>query len=1050
MAHDIIDNQEEKLTDHVGRMLSNAERAKFAVGYFFLSGFRAIADRLAELEELRLLIGSTTNLETLDELVRGQKALDPAKTELERQSLITSEQERTVVRTDAEALEKSAAEIDQTDENELYLKSLAGMIESGKIKVRVYTKGTLHAKAYIVDYPEGRYERGSAIVGSSNLSLAGISSNTELNVVVPGNENHEKLSVWFEARWSEAVDFDENLMQVLRSSWAMSEPTPYELYLKVVYELVKDRLAEPEEPVRKKRKGFPTLYSYQSDAVKQARSILKQYDGVFLADVVGLGKTYMGAGLLTDLYEREGWRALVVCPPLLMKLWREVIDDFDLNARVVSIGKLAEVLEDERLMRRELVLVDESHRFRNENTQRYKDLAEICFGKKVVMLTATPQNTGIRDVYNQLKLFHPHEWTNIPVDPANLREYFKEVEAGRQSLPELLEHILIRRTRRHILRFYGADMREHNLQFPKRMPPVRIDYSIDDVYPGIYDDTEKHLLKLRYARYDLWHYARPEYRTDPEIAQLKSAGKNLVKLMRATFFKRLESSVAAFRLTLTLLEQTHESMIKLLEKGAVPAGPVGEEMVDALRAGDEDLETELLQQLGRQYPAVKFDLNRLIRDIQSDLRILTDLAESVKPIKPENDAKLQRLISELHKDEWEGQKTLIFTQYAATAAYIGEQLAGHFDKVEHVSGGSKDLLEVVRRFAPKANQVRVAAAKEIRILVATDVLSEGLNLQDCNRVISYDIHWNPVKLIQRIGRVDRVSTGHEEIWTYNFFPERKLEQHLGLEARVRARIADIHRNIGEDARYLSSEEQLSENAFFKIYSGDESVLDEGEDDSGFADLVQMIQNIKNDDPELFERVLSLPHKIRSAKSAPERGGLIVFCKAGQFYRLYRAETHGKVTSQDQNAILKELQCDPKERRRQLPRDFNAKVSQVAAEFEAEANQRENERLTGESDPLVRSMLRDLKSAARGSDDKMKRRVSRLRQAVLNATLSKRQRTEYRRLSRKVTDKHEVVDGLESILSSQQTSLFEAVRPLPGRRVKAQIIASEALTNRNGV
>lgn len=593
MPHDIIDNQEQKLTDHVGRMLENAERAKFAVGYFFLSGFKAIAERLHNFSELRLLIGSSTNLETLEALAKGRQALDQVNSHLERRRYLTSEQEREVLKEDTKALEESAAGIDQSDENEQYLKTLAGMIESGKIKVRVYTKGTLHAKAYIVDYPQGRYERGSAIVGSSNLSLAGISSNTELNVVVPGNENHAKLSVWFEARWKESADFDESLMKVLHNSWAMNEPTPYELYLKVAYELVKDRLIQEEEPARKKRKGFPILYGYQIDAVKQARSILRQYGGVFLSDVVGLGKMYMGAGLLADLYEREDWRAIVVCPPVLTKLWREVIDDFDLNARVISIGKLSEVLEDDRLMSRELILVDESHRFRNENTQRYRDLAEICFGKKVIMLTATPQNTGIWDIYNQLKLFHPHEWTQIPIDPANLREFFKDVEVGHQSLPELLEHILIRRTRNHIQRFYEADMKQNNLKFPKRVPPKRIDYSIDEVYPSIYDDLEKLLLKLRYARYDLWHYAKPEHRTDTEIAQLKTAGKNLVRLMRSTFFKRLESSAAAFRATVSLLIQVHRGMLQLLDKDVVPAGPVGEEMIEALRAGDEDMETEL-------------------------------------------------------------------------------------------------------------------------------------------------------------------------------------------------------------------------------------------------------------------------------------------------------------------------------------------------------------------------------------------------------------------------------------------------------------------------
>ncbi len=1044
MPHDIIDNQEQKLTDHIGRMLENAKQAKFAVGYFYLSGFKAIAQRLENVEELRLLIGSSTNLQTLDELAKGRNGLDEAKSRLEQQKYATKEQELGLIAEDEKDLSDAAAEIAQTDENEQYIKTLAGMIEAGKIKVRIYTKGTLHAKAYIVDYPEGRYERGSAIVGSSNLSLAGITSNTELNVVVPGNENHERLSEWFDARWDEAVDFDERLMKVLRESWAINEPTPYELYLKVVYELVKDRLIHEDEPSGKKKKGFPTLYGYQIDAIRQARTILHQYGGVFLADVVGLGKTYMGAGLLADLYEREGWRALVISPPVIMKMWQHIIDDFDLNAKVVSLGKLNEVLEDDRLMNREIILVDESHRFRNEDTQRYKDLSEICFGKKVILLTATPQNTSAWDVYYQIKLFHPHEWTALPIDPANLREYFKEVEDDRQSLPELLEHILIRRTRSHIKRFYEKDMEKNKLQFPKRMPPERIDYSIDDVYPGIYDEIEKHLLKLRYARYDLWHYAKPAHRTDPEIAQLKTAGINLVRLMRATFFKRLESSVEAFRTTLSVLVRTHRHLVKLLDEGVVPAGPIGEEIMDALRSGDQDVESEMLDKLGVEYPAAKFEMVRLKKDVAADLKIFEKLAEYVEPIKPENDAKLQTLIRELGKPEWQGQKVLIFTQFSATANYIGDILQSHFQNVEFVSGSSKDLLDIVRRFAPRANNHKIGKSKEIQILVATDILSEGLNLQDCNRVINYDIHWNPVKLIQRLGRVDRVTTEHDTIWTFNFFPERKLETHLGLEARVTNRIQEIHRNIGEDAKYLSPNEKLYENSFYKIYTGDESVLEEESDDTSFEDLIQLIQVIKDTKSELFEKIKHLPHKIRSAKKAIDKQGFIVFCKAGEFYRLYRADVKGNVLSQDQVSILKELACNPSEPRRPLPLGFNEKVTNIARLFEDEARQRESERATGESDPIIRSILKDLKSIARGSDDDTKQKISYLRKTVLGITLSKRQRLDYRRLSRRVADKTEILEGLERILAVRQTTLFDKPRLQPKVVIKAQVIASEGL------
>lgn len=212
MPHDIIDNREEKLSEHIGSLLDNAERAKFAVGYFFLSGFKEIQDHLEKVGELRLLIGSTSNLETIEALALGAGNEEAAAKKLEPLKYLTPQERKEAVEKEEKKLSEIAARIPQTDEDEEYIKHLARLVRDGKIKVKVYTRGVLHAKAYIVDYPEGRYERGSAIVGSSNLSLAGITSNTELNVVVPGNENHERLTKWFERLWDEAEDFDKELM----------------------------------------------------------------------------------------------------------------------------------------------------------------------------------------------------------------------------------------------------------------------------------------------------------------------------------------------------------------------------------------------------------------------------------------------------------------------------------------------------------------------------------------------------------------------------------------------------------------------------------------------------------------------------------------------------------------------------------------------------------------------------------------------------------------------------------------------------------------------
>ena len=232
--HDIIDNRGEagQLADHVGKMLPRAEVAKFAVGYFFASGLESIAGRLEDIGELRLLIGNTTSRETIEQMVEGHKRLERARDSKEAEEFPKRSETERMVEETAESVRESLDLMDQTDRSEKVIAELTRLIEEDRLKVRVYTKGRLHSKAYIFDYPEkDGYEKGISVVGSSNLTLSGLTHNTELNVVVSGNANHTRLTEWFEALWEEGQDFDEALMQAMSTSWAGSEPPPYDVYM---------------------------------------------------------------------------------------------------------------------------------------------------------------------------------------------------------------------------------------------------------------------------------------------------------------------------------------------------------------------------------------------------------------------------------------------------------------------------------------------------------------------------------------------------------------------------------------------------------------------------------------------------------------------------------------------------------------------------------------------------------------------------------------------------------------------------------------------------
>jgi PLD-like domain len=527
-THDIIDNRSEKLVDHINRILASTEAARFAVGYLFLSGLTAISSKLARLKELRLLIGNTTNRETLEQLAEGYRWLELVAEAAESQVYPKRTETQRMTAETADNIRSGVELMDQTDESEGLIKTFARMIEEKRIKVRVYTKGRLHAKAYIFDYGEvydllgnklDRHENGIAVVGSSNLTLSGVTHNTELNVMVQGNNNHAELVRWFDELWNESQDFDEALMQEMRQSWALAPASPYDIYMKTLYSLVKDRLeGEDADDLLWPDEITRNLADFQRAVLKQATQMIKDYGGVFVADVVGLGKSYIGAAILKHFERTDHARPLILCPAPLVEMWELYNERYELNARVLSTGFLKEqngdanfLLKQPRYRDRDFLLIDESHNFRHPNTQRYKVVQNfLATGRRCCFLTATPRNKSAWDIYNQIKLFHQAEQTDVPVDPPNLREYFRLTEKGERRLQDLLVNILIRRTRNHILRWHGLDKEtnepvdpaqfadyadgkrraylivagKHQF-FPKRELET-IEYSIEDAYQGLH------------------------------------------------------------------------------------------------------------------------------------------------------------------------------------------------------------------------------------------------------------------------------------------------------------------------------------------------------------------------------------------------------------------------------------------------------------------------------------------------------------------------------------------------------------------------------------
>ncbi len=1086
MGHDIIDNRTRKLAPEIDNFLADSIRAHFAVGYFFLSGFQAIAEHIPHLDGLRLLIGNVTNRQTIEQLAEGYHHLATTQRAVRRQRMASAQVPRIRAET-AGSIQTTLELMDQTDDAQALVLSLAGLIAQGKIQVRVYTRGRLHAKAYIFDFDPARIhaQTGAAVVGSSNVSLGGVAHNTELNVRVFGDANHAELSCWFNELWNEAEDFDADLIHELRRSWAASQVitpegprpvSPHDVYLKTLYTLVKDRLegrpgAEAAELLWEAE--MPDLADFQRVAVRQAIKILDTHGGVFVADVVGLGKTYIGTTLLKHYALYRGARPLVVCPASLVEMWEWFMERYQIDAPVISMGLLSQkgnerlLVDNWRYRDRDLVLVDESQNFRHRDTQRYAALQLFTQTRPAILLTATPRATSAWDIYHQIKLWHPQDTTSIPINPPNLPEFFNKVEPRSQDQPsrnlqEILNHILIRRTRCHVRTYYpDARVNGQILVFPDR-ELATITYSIEDTYRGPGDVAgESHVYKrlhdlmgqLTYARYALFDYILPEHQDVPKYQELQRAGAALRGLMRVMLFKRFESSVAAFRQTVNRLRDLQRAFQGGLDRGLVPAG---DEATDILYKSDLDDELSLYEALERasiRYPIADFDVDKLQAALDTDIALLDEMARLVEPVGPQEDEKLQQLIAMMTTGRTRSShrplpgdllhgKVLVFTQYADTAHYLYDNLK-RLGRIRAVESDTKDRGRIILRFAPKANNYQLRPGpgnEELRILVATDVLSEGLNLQDANHVINYDLHWNPVRLIQRVGRVDRIGTEHTTVYVYNFLPETGLERELGIEHRLEHRIADIHRTIGEDAAILHKSEQINAEAMYAIYRGDESVLEDEPEAEVFnlLEAEELMRRLQRTDPDRFREIVTMPDGVRSARQAVGEPGLFVFCQAGGYQRLYLVDEEGHRTADPQQAI-RAIQCEEDERALALSAGINERIAAVKRDFDAEVRAREAEIRYTVGEALGRDhVLAELRLVFEaGEDAEEKARLALLSEILTTVPLTARAHRELNTLRRgKVTGPALVAQLLRIV---RDYNLEEAHRAASDRREEAVLI-----------
>lgn len=899
------------------------------VGYFYTSGFFNIYKSLESTEHIRVLIGISTDKRTFD-LIENSK--EPYWTELRFSH--------------AETKEKLEGEIEQefeySDDNQNVEKGVEKFIEwirDNKLRIRAYPSNKIHAKLYIMTFSEGDRDTGRVITGSSNFTQAGFIDNLEFNVELKNRADYDFALDKFNELWADSVDVSEKYIETIKTkTWLNQTVTPYELYLKFLYEYFKDELnLTGETSHRYLPEDFKQL-EYQDQAVLNAKKILMEYGGVFISDVVGLGKTYIAAMLAGQL---EG-RTLVVAPPVLLDKgnpgsWYNVMSDFRVPFDNESIGRLDDLLK-KGVEKYTNIIIDEAHRFRTESNITYEKLAEICRGKRVILVTATPYNNSPRDILSQIKLFQNAKKSMIPNLP-NLEAFFSGLEKKLKKLDrqrnrdefiavvkenageireKVLKYLMVRRTRMEISQYFAEDLKRQKLRFPDVEAPSPLFYELDAYEDEVFNRTIESITQhFQYTRYTPMLYLKEK------VDQLEAQSQiNMMSFMRILLVKRLESSFHAFRNSINRFIGSYERFIREFDKGRVYVSKKYASKIFDLLENDDDESIQRLIDEGKaqEYKAVDFK-DEFRPALQNDLNTLLEVREMWSSIT--RDPKLLTFLKELQENPiLKKNKLIIFTESKETAIYLADQIdlcLGGSVLSYHGSSGEGIKDRVIDNFDAKVKHKK----DDYRILVSTEVLSEGVNLHRANVVINYDIPWNPTRMMQRVGRINRVDTVFDKIYTFNFFPTKQSNDQIKLREAAEAKINAFLTLLGGDAALLTEGEPIGSHELFNRLLSVKSITGENNGEESDLKYLHLIKTIRDKNPVLFDSIKRLPKKARSARESKEhQKQLLTYFRRDKLQKFFIAiDPHKEALELDFLSAAKLLETAPETLRGKTGSDY---------------------------------------------------------------------------------------------------------------------------------
>lgn len=803
----------------------------------------------------------------------------------------------------------------------------------GKLELRAHPSKRIHAKLYVL-YPDdfNQYSQGIAITGSSNLSGNGLGISQdkqyEFNVKLDRFDDVKFAKDEFELLWKEAEGCEitaEDVKTSIDRTYLKGDVAPYDLYIKMLMEYFSDRvMATDDNNPFDMPEGY-TKYDYQMDAVAEGYQKLIRYDGFFLADVVGLGKTVIATMIAKKFLIENGrdkTKILVVYPPAVEQNWKATFKDFGIDkyAKFISNGSLSKVLNEENYNywnadEYDLILVDEAHKFRSHTTAAFEQLQEICkmpriengniprYKKKVMLISATPMNNTPADIYNEIQLFQDprrctidgvgnltaffspliKEFQQLRKDPSFDVSQFKKL--AEQVRDRVIKPLTVRRTRTDIenIARYNKDVNG----FPKVERPIENRYELNEHLANLFESAMETLdKKLSYARYQAIAYLKPEV-ANGLYDNAEVISRSLAGIRKNGLVKRLESSFYAFQISLNNFRLANQNMIDMFNRDKVFIAP-DLDINNLLEAGlsDEEIEEKLNAKAEENpknsvFKAEDFD-PEYFELLQQDQETLEILYKEWETISDEDDSKFAKFNELLKHDLFKTdrnpeQKLVVFSESVDTVKYL-ERRINRKDVLVISADNRSKLFKTIRENFDANYKTKL---NTYNIILTTDVLAEGVNLHRANVIVNYDTPWNSTRLMQRIGRVNRIGSSSKHIYNYVFYPSREGNREINLNQIALSKIQTFHSTFGEDNQIYSQEEILDRD-LTKLF--DESMKQQKEESNQELPFYEELRTLYKTNRREYNRIEKL--SLRSRTGREERlvdgvtlsGDTLVFLK----------------------------------------------------------------------------------------------------------------------------------------------------------------------------